>query len=60
MTDELKCLGFLCEKGSKVSPWWMPLVWATRIVDEARAEGKISSDPAVQTILGEISKIRYY
>ena len=42
----------------QVSLWWMPLVWATRIVDQARAEGKIASDPAVQTLLGEISKIR--
>ena len=58
MPDELKCMGILCEKGSKISLWWMPLVWATNIVDKARAETKINNDPGVQTLLNEISSIR--
>ncbi len=55
--DELHIMEKLNEK-STVSKWWMPLVWAARIVDQARAEQRISSDPSVQTILGEISAIR--
>ncbi|XP_071745266.1 uncharacterized protein [Lepeophtheirus salmonis] len=56
-SDELKCMELMDEKCS-VSKWWMPLVWATHIVDMARKEQKIKSDPAVQTILKEISSIR--
>eukprot|EP00095_Tigriopus_kingsejongensis_P003438 snap_masked-scaffold110_size354795-processed-gene-2.3 protein:Tk03438 transcript:snap_masked-scaffold110_size354795-processed-gene-2.3-mRNA-1 annotation:"bestrophin 23" len=55
--DELKIFEVLDEKCS-FSKWWMPLVWATNIVAQARQETLIKSDPAVQTILGEISNIR--
>ena len=34
-SDELKIMEMLHEKCS-VSKWWMPLVWATNIVDQAR------------------------
>ena len=57
-SDELKSMDALNEKCS-VSKWWMPLVWATNIVRRAREENLIKSDPGVQTILGEISKIRH-
>lgn len=56
-SDELKCMEQLHEKCT-VSKWWMPLVWATNIVDRARQEQRIKSDPGMQTILQEISAIR--
>ena len=56
-SDELKCMEDLNQKCS-VSKWWMPLVWATNIVDRARQENRIKSDPGMQTILREISSIR--
>ena len=34
-SDELKCMEDMDDK-STVSKWWMPLVWATNIVDRAR------------------------
>lgn len=57
-SDELKCMEDMDDK-STVSKWWMPLVWATNIVDRARQENRIKSDPGMQTILQEISRIRY-
>ena len=57
-SDELKCMEDMDDKCS-VSKWWMPLVWATNIVDRARQENRIKSDPGMQTILCEISRIRY-
>ena len=56
-SDELKCMESLNEKCS-VSKWWMPLVWATNIVNRARQENRLKSDPGMQTVLGEISRIR--
>ena len=57
-SDELKCMEDMDDK-STVSKWWMPLVWATNIVVRARQENKIKSDPGVQTLLGELSRIRH-
>ena len=39
-SDELKCMQVLDEKCS-VSKWWMPLIWATNIIDQAREENRI-------------------
>ena len=39
-SDELKCMQMLDEKCS-VSKWWMPLIWATNIIDTAREENRI-------------------
>lgn len=55
--DELKEMESLNEK-STVSKWWMPLAWAVNIVDQARQEQRVASDPSVQTLLNEISSIR--
>ena len=55
--DELKQMESLHDKCT-VSKWWMPLVGATDIVAQARADGKVNNDPGVQTILNEISAIR--
>ncbi len=41
-----------------MSKWWMPLVWATNILEQARSEGKVNNDPGMQTILNEVSAIR--
>jgi bestrophin, other len=43
---------------SPMSKYWMPLVWATNIINRARKEGLIGSDHLVQTILTELSDIR--
>ncbi len=55
--DELKIMDKLHERCS-VSKWWMPLVWATNILEQARSEAKINNDPGMQTILNEVSAIR--
>ncbi len=55
--DELKIMEAMHDKCS-VSKWWMPLVWATNIADQARLEQRISNDPGWSTILQEISTIR--
>ncbi len=57
LDDELKIIQKLNEKCS-VSKWWMPLVWATNIVERARKEQRLNNDPGVQTVLNEISAIR--
>lgn len=41
-----------------MSKYWMPLVWATNIINRARRESLISSDQVVQTLLVELSDIR--
>ena len=41
-----------------MSKYWMPLVWATNIINRARKEGLIQSDHLVQTLLLELSDIR--
>lgn len=43
---------------SPMSKYWMPLIWATNILNRARKEGIITSDHIVQTILYELSDIR--
>lgn len=43
---------------SPMSKYWMPLIWATNILNRARKEGIITSDHIIQTILFELSDIR--
>lgn len=43
---------------SPMSKYWMPLIWATNILNRARKEGIIASDHIIQTILFELSDIR--
>lgn len=43
---------------SPMSKYWMPLVWATNILNRARKEKIIQSDHIIQTILFELSDIR--
>lgn len=43
---------------SPMSKYWMPLVWATNIINRGRKENYIQSDHIVQTLLIELSDIR--
>ncbi|XP_064544746.1 bestrophin-2 isoform X2 [Drosophila montana] len=55
--SEMKIFEAMNQK-SPMSKYWMPLVWATNIINRARKEGLIASDHIVQTILVELSDIR--
>lgn len=57
MDSEKKIFEMMDEKTS-MSKYWMPLVWATNIINRARKEKMIQSDHLVQTILTELSDIR--
>lgn len=48
----------LMDTKTPMSKYWMPLVWATNIINRARKENLIKSDQLVQTILVELSEIR--
>lgn len=48
----------MMDERSPMSKYWMPLVWATNIINRARRESLISSDQVVQTLLVELSDIR--
>lgn len=48
----------LMDGKTPMSKYWMPLVWATNIINRARKEGMITSDHIVQTLLTELSDIR--
>lgn len=48
----------LMDQRTPMSKYWMPLVWATNIINRARKESIISSDHIVQTLLMELSDIR--
>ncbi|XP_077302048.1 bestrophin 2 isoform X2 [Arctopsyche grandis] len=43
---------------STMSKYWMPLVWATNIINRARKDGQITNDHIVQTMLVELVDIR--
>lgn len=55
--SEMKIFEAMNQK-SPMSKYWMPLVWATNIINRARKDGLIASDHIVQTILVELSDIR--
>lgn len=48
----------LMDGKTPMSKYWMPLVWATNIINRARKESLITSDHIVQTLLTELSDIR--
>jgi bestrophin, other len=48
----------IMDQKSPMSKYWMPLVWATNIINRARKDGLITSDHIVQTLLMELSDIR--
>lgn len=47
------------EAKTAMTNYWIPLTWATNIINRARREKLISNDHMVQTILLEMSDIRY-
>ncbi|XP_065074065.1 bestrophin-2 [Ochlerotatus camptorhynchus] len=48
----------IMDSKSPMSKYWMPLVWATNIINRARKDQMIPSDHIVQTLLMELSDIR--
>ena len=57
MESEKKIFEMMNKKAA-MSKYWMPLVWATNIINRARRESLITSDQVVQTLLVELSDIR--
>ncbi|CAH0547731.1 unnamed protein product [Brassicogethes aeneus] len=57
MESERKIFELMDQK-TPMSKYWMPLVWATNIINRARKESLITSDHIVQTLLTELSDIR--
>ena len=57
MESERKIFEMMDQK-SDMSKYWMPLVWATNIINRARKDTMIASDHLVQTMLVELSDIR--
>nr|CAD7425280.1 unnamed protein product [Timema monikensis] len=57
LESEKKIFDMMDEK-SDMSKYWMPLIWATNIINRARKENLIASDHLVQTMLMELSDIR--
>jgi hypothetical protein len=57
MESEKKIFEMMDEK-TEMSKYWMPLIWATNIINRARKESLIPNDHVVQTMLVELSDIR--
>lgn len=57
MESEKKIFEMMDEK-TEMSKYWMPLIWATNIINRARKENLILNDHVVQTMLMELSDIR--
>ena len=57
MESEKKIFEIMDTK-TQMSKYWMPLVWATNLINRARKENLTTSDHIVQTILTELSDIR--
>ncbi|XP_055696079.1 bestrophin homolog 1 isoform X2 [Lutzomyia longipalpis] len=58
MLESEKKIFEIMNQKSPMSKYWMPLVWATNIINRARKGGEIKSDHIVQTLLVELSDIR--
>uniref|UniRef100_A0ABD2WFY7 Bestrophin homolog n=1 Tax=Trichogramma kaykai TaxID=54128 RepID=A0ABD2WFY7_9HYME len=58
MMESEKKIFEMMNKKAGMSKYWMPLVWATNIINRARKEQLITSDHVVQTLLVELSDIR--
>ncbi|XP_028134857.1 bestrophin-2 isoform X2 [Diabrotica virgifera virgifera] len=58
MMESEKKIFELMDGRTPMSKYWMPLVWATNIINRARKESIIGSDHIVQTLLMELSDIR--
>lgn len=58
MESEMKIIEMLDER-HPMTKYWLPLTWATNIINRARKENLIHSDHMVQTILTEMSDLRW-
>lgn len=58
MMESEKKIFDLMDQKTPMSKYWMPLVWATNLINRARKEELTTSDHIVQTILQELSDIR--
>ncbi|XP_044754880.1 uncharacterized protein LOC123313857 isoform X2 [Coccinella septempunctata] len=58
MLENEKKIFDLMDAKTPMSKYWMPLVWATNIINRARKDSLITSDHIVQTLLLELSDIR--
>lgn len=58
MLESEKTIFEIMDQKSPMSKYWMPLVWATNIINRARKQEIITSDHIVQTLLVELSDIR--
>ena len=58
MESEKKIFEMMDER-HPMAKYWLPLTWATNIIQRARKESIITSDHMVQTILIEMSDIRW-
>lgn len=58
MLESEKKIVEMMDERATMSKYWMPLVWATNIINRARKEGLIRSDHLVQTLLVELSEHR--
>lgn len=59
MMDSEKEILETVEAKTAMTNYWIPLTWATNIINRARREKLISNDHMVQTILLEMSDMRY-
>ncbi|XP_075228580.1 bestrophin 2 isoform X2 [Lycorma delicatula] len=59
MMESEKKIFELMDDRHPMTKYWLPLTWATNIINRARREGLIPSDHMVQTILLEMSDIRW-
>ncbi|CAG0882292.1 unnamed protein product [Darwinula stevensoni] len=44
--------------GSEKPPYWIPLVWACRVAEEARSKGLVGTSLGLQSIISEIRGVR--
>ncbi|KAL1130866.1 hypothetical protein AAG570_012107 [Ranatra chinensis] len=59
MMESEKKIFDLMDERHPMAKYWLPLTWATNIIHRARKENVIQSDHMVQTILLEMSDIRW-
>lgn len=59
MMESEKKIFELMDERHPMAKYWLPLTWATNIINRARKEDLIQSDHMVQTLLMEMSDIRW-
>nr|XP_053648523.1 bestrophin-2-like isoform X3 [Cherax quadricarinatus] len=59
MTANEKIIFELMDKQTSHHKIWMPLVWASLVATQARKEGRCPDDYALNSIIREVTKLRY-